>query len=85
MENNETFPFWQEYHQHTNNYRKNKKVIVNDFELYEVFGNFFEKAMQPLNVKPNGVFLNDVTDTNDTVKISIKILKIIQISVLLRN
>ena len=49
-----------------------KKVIPNDFELSEQFGNFLEKAVQLLNVKPSEVFLNNVTDTNDTVEIAIK-------------
>lgn len=53
-----------------------KKVIPNDFELSEQFGNFLDKAVQLLNVKPSEVFLNNVTDTNDTVEIAIKNLKI---------
>lgn len=62
-----------------------KKVIPNDFELSEQFGNFLDKAVQLLNVKPSEVFLNNVTDTNDTVEIAIKNLKIIQVSELLWN
>lgn len=62
-----------------------KKVIPNDFELSEQFGNFLDKAEQLLNVKPSEVFLNNVTDTNDTVEIAIKNLKIIQVSELLWN
>ena len=62
-----------------------KKVIPNDFELSEQFGNFLNKAVQLLNVKPSEVFLNNVTDTNDTVEYPIKNLKIIQVSELLWN
>lgn len=62
-----------------------KKVIPNDFELSEQFGNFLDKAVQLLNVKPSEVFLNNVTDTNDTVEYPIKNLKIIQVSELLWN
>lgn len=62
-----------------------KKVIPNDFELSEQFGNFLDKAIQLLNVKPSEVFLNNVTDTNDTVEYPIKNLKIIQVSELLWN
>lgn len=62
-----------------------KKVIPNDFELSEEFGNFLDKAVQLLNVKPSEVFLNNVTDTNDTVEYPIKNLKIIQVSELLWN
>lgn len=62
-----------------------KKVIPNDFELSEQFGNFLDKAVQLLNVKPSEVFLNNVTDINDTVEYPIKNLKIIQVSELLWN
>ena len=62
-----------------------KKVIPNDFELSEQFGNFLDKAVQLLNVKPSEIFLNNVTDTNDTVEYPIKNLKIIQVSELLWN
>lgn len=62
-----------------------KKVIPNDFELSEQFGNFLDKAVQLLDVKPSEVFLNNVTDTNDTVEYPIKNLKIIQVSELLWN
>ena len=54
---------------------KSNDVIANSnsVELPGEFANFFEKALQSLNIKSNEFFLNDITDKNDQVQTPIKI------------
>ena len=55
---------------------ENKNNVIansNSVELPEEFADFFEKALQSLNIKSNEFFLNDITDKNYPVQTPIKI------------